>query len=253
MAKNKKTLKRILMVLLVLVCILLAICVWQKDNITAFIESYTMSEEDMAERTFKDEQKIKEYFEENNLEQLRDLTEEEEKALINEEISEQQAIDIMKDKISLEDAKKQSSVQKEDKKPTTQNGGKKPESNKTEESNNNIDYDAKISNLVGQVYVLRSKFTSSLSGLAATVNNAFYSLPPAERNLANKNRIIAQYTQSALNMQAECDAQMNSLLKELESVLKKAGRDTSIVNSIKTRYENEKSATKSMYIREYLD
>lgn len=258
MAKNKKRLKRFGIVLLVVIVAFGALCLWQKDNITAFIQSYTMTDDDIAKRTEEDAKKVSSYLEENELKPVRDLTEDEQAALVNDEITDKQAVKIMRDEITLEEAKQETQQSIEPKAetdiaPKNENTDKKTDtSNEQQNNEQNVDYDAKISDLVAQVYVLKARFTSSLRGLEATVNNAFYSLPAKERNMASKTRIINEYTQSALDMQADCDNQVANLLIELEAVLKEAGRDTSIIDTIKTSYENEKSATKTMYIKKYL-
>ncbi len=251
---KRKILRRFAAVLLVLIVILASVCVWQRDNITAFIESYTMTDDDMVKRAEEDVRRVNTYLEDNKLQAVRDLTEAEQQALINDEITDTQAVMIMKDEITLDEAKQQKTQQTEQTTPqSTQTKPAKPQTNGQTQAKEPVDYDTQISNLVAQVYVLKARFTSSLKSLEATVNNAFYSLPPAERNTANKSRIIAEYTQSALDMQADCDNQMKNLLTELEAILKKAGRDTGIVSTIKTSYENEKKTTKAMYIKKYLD
>ena len=264
MAKNKKRLKRFIIALLILTVAFGALCIWQKDNITAFIQSYTMTEDDMIKRTEEDVKKVSSYLEQNELKPVRDLTQDEQTALVNDEITDKQAVKIMRDEITLEEAKQQI-LQNADRNNQSDSAPEnKTEEAKTEEvkpdtqiqqqqaDEQEVDYDTQISDLVAQVYVLKARFTSSLRNLEATVNNAFYSLPKEQRNMASKTRIINEYTQSALDMQADCDNQVANLLKELEEVLKKAGRDTAIIDTIKTSYENEKSTTKSMYIRKYL-
>lgn len=267
----KKNSHKILIVIAVIAVVLCALCVWQRENISAVIESFTMSEEDIKQRSQSDAQKVTKYLENNNLAPIRDLTEAEQKALVENRITDMQAILIMKGETTLENAEKNFAAQagaqsgsSGDKTTGSASDGNnsaqsKPSNQPSDsgsglnQNNSNADYNTQISDLVAQVYVIKARFTSSLRGLEQTVCNEFYSLPKSEWNNENKNRIIKKYTQSALDMQADCDAQVNDILTRLKPLLSAAGKDESIINTIKTSYENEKKSTKSMYIKKYLD
>ena len=261
---------KILIVIAVIAAVVCALCIWQRENISAVIESFTMSEEDIKQRSQTDAQKVTKYLENNNLASIRDLTETEQKALVENRITDMQAILIMKGETTLENAEKnfasqsgaQSGSSDGKNTGTASNGNNSAQSKPSNQpsdggdlnkNNTNTDYDTQISDLVAQVYVIKARFTSSLRGLEQTVCSEFYSLPKSEWNNENKNRIIKKYTQSALDMQADCDAQVNDILTRLKPLLSAAGKDESIINTIKTSYENEKKSTKSMYIKKYLD
>ena len=52
-------------------------------------------------------------------------------------------------------------------------------------------------------------------------------------------------------LEGECDAQMDSLLSQINDELVRTGGDTSVVSQIKTAYQNEKSLTKSALMDKY--
>lgn len=224
----KKGLKIFLIILSAVVVIGGTVAVWQWDNITSFVYFMRYSTEDL------------ENLEEKNKEELatavagldtvpRDLTDEEKEALASGEITKQEAVEL-----SL-------GVKKQDSQKATQSG--------TGTTQGKTD---RTSELVAELYVLKSSYLSKLDGVAAQAKAEYAAKPKEERTASWKTAKISKYAGIAAGLEAECDAQVEGIITELKAEIKKTGGDMSIVNSIRSAYESEKQIKKAYYLNKYL-
>ena len=127
---------------------------------------------------------------------------------------------------------------------TTQTSG-------TSSGTSNVSTDQKISEYVAQLYVYKNEFLNRLGGLESTISDEFYSLPKAERNTENKERIISSYMGQVGQWEKECDSKVYTVLGQLEETLVAADRDVGIVSKIEENYLNEKRLKKAYYMDIY--
>lgn len=123
--------------------------------------------------------------------------------------------------------------------PTTSNGI-------TEE-----EYNRRVSELVAQIYVIKSNFTSELAAFETRIVTSYKALPAEQRTTATKARIVSENMGYVAGLEAQCDAQVNAVTSELSEFLTSCGKDTSLVDSIQTAYANEKELKKAYYISLY--
>ena len=123
--------------------------------------------------------------------------------------------------------------------------------NKDQTSQSSSNYDSLISSKVAELYVIKSNFYSSFNSQYSAARSAFLALPKSERTKANLAATVKSYMSVGLAMEKECDAQVEAILSELTSLLKQAGRDLSLVQSIRNAYNSEKSSFKSSLISKY--
>ena len=106
--------------------------------------------------------------------------------------------------------------------------------------------DLQVSQIVAKMYILRSSFTSSLSGLASQAYADYQAGVP-------KNEIISNYIGQGQSLEAQCDGNVSALMSELSGILTKYGRTTELVDSIYATYNSEKQYTKAYYMNMYLN
>lgn len=123
--------------------------------------------------------------------------------------------------------------------PTTSNGI-------TEE-----EYNRRVSELVAQIYVIKSNFTSELAAFETRIVTSYKALPAEQRTTATKARIVSENMGYVAGLEAQCDAQVNAVTSELSEFLTSCGKDTSLVDSIQTAYANEKALKKAYYVSLY--
>ena len=124
------------------------------------------------------------------------------------------------------------------------------ESSKKETSAQEEKKDAgqKASECVARMYVLKSNFESRLAALAEQAKQDYISVPWGEERTARKSEVVKRIYPKAAALEKECDANVDKVLAELESLLKQSGEDTSIVNKIRQSYSEEKSLKKAYYL-----
>ena len=113
--------------------------------------------------------------------------------------------------------------------------------------------DERIAELVTRMYVLKSTYVSQIDGLVSQMKAEYVKLPPEQRTTSAKQSIATGYMSRINAMEAQCDAQVNSVVTELRALLKNNGRDTSLADTIVSTYHAEKENTKAYYINTYGD
>jgi hypothetical protein len=110
---------------------------------------------------------------------------------------------------------------------------------------------ARMAELIATIYVLRESMTNQLDGILESVKAEYISLPEEERTDAKKREIAMRAVAEASSLEHACDTQMNGILRELETLLKEAGRDLGVAAEIRQAYAEEKSLKKSYYLSLY--
>lgn len=173
---------------------------------------------------------------------IRDLTEEEKTALEKGELTEQEVVDRI---VTPNVTKDEKPVQ--DDKPTDVKPQPPEEKPQVEKKN----YDELIAQQIAKMYVLKSQYINYLKGIEQNVIDDYNALPKEQKNAAGKRSVIMGYYSKGLALEAECDAKVESVLAELEKILDEAGRDKSLISTIRTAYQNEKTLQKSYYLSIY--
>jgi hypothetical protein len=111
--------------------------------------------------------------------------------------------------------------------------------------------DEYVAEAVAQVYVLRAQFTGKLDSLMASAKAEYDALSPENRTASKQAEIGMKYLKIGGQLESECDAQMNSIVSNLDTELRQTGGDRSIVAEIKAEYAKEKSLQKAYYLSLY--
>lgn len=128
----------------------------------------------------------------------------------------------------------------------------KPQTN-TQTNTNISDVDKRVAELVTKMYVLKSEYTGAVEGVVASMKAEYSNLPADQRNKSSKVAIAERHMGDINAMEAQCDAQVNSVVTELRKLLKDNGRDTALADAIVTSYDTEKANTKAYYLSTYGD
>lgn len=123
----------------------------------------------------------------------------------------------------------------------------------TGQNTDSAEVDKRIAEIVTRMYVLKSEYTGAIDGIVASMKAEYVLLPVEQRNRSAKQSIAARYMAQINSMEIQCDAQVNSIVAELRTLLKNNGRDTALADAIMSTYASEKENTKAYYLSTYGD
>lgn len=195
---------------------------WQWENITALKYMLTNSTEENSDMLKESEKVINNIVEKLSDEGLSALPEEAVEMMNNGELTEKDAADIISGKITVDEIK-----------------NKNNSTTNTEISNQNTTESSNISNLVAQIYSLRSSFVGKLDSLIAQAKAEW------SAGGVNKKDFISKYIGLGTSLEGQCDAQFESIISQIREELKRTGGDESIISELKKAYKNEKTAKKA--------
>ena len=168
---------------------------------------------------------------------VRPLTDDEEELLNSGEMSEDDALNVIMGKDTESNPEVETEAVREDVQANTELKQEDGEDSRSKE---------KINELVARVYLLRSNFTGKINSLVEQAKAEFI-----KGGSSNALGLARKYMNLGLGLEAECDGQIEIILQELSEELKKSGGDMSIIDDIKTAYDNEKSLKKAELIDKY--
>lgn len=241
--KNKKVSTIIVLVILFILLISIAVAGYlayqNRNSIMAVYYMYTDNVDALEQNKLDTDEKALDAIKEHGIEHVRPLTEEETDKLTSGEITEEEALDIIlgreEDAASL--------------------GGEKPVENNNQSENitpENSEKNKEIAQLIGQMYVLKAKFTNELATIEKWVEDQYwiYTKEYGEGNVpySIKAKIGKEAYAKALGLENDCDNQVNDILSRLTVLLQETGQSTNLVTEIKAAYENEKMLAKTQYM-----
>ncbi len=106
---------------------------------------------------------------------------------------------------------------------------------------------------IAKLYVVRSRFLSELASIETAITDAYESLPEELRTPSSRKSIAGEYISRVSDLELECDAEVETITEELRLKLEESGKDTSVVDTIKQAYEEEKSLKKAYYLDIYMN
>lgn len=203
---------------IILIFSISALAYWQWENITALKYMLTNSTEETSQMLKENEKVINNIIEKLSEEGISALPEEAVEMMNNGELTEKDAADIISGKTTIDEVKNKK--------------------NNTDESQANTEA-SNISNLVAQIYSLRSSFVGKLDSLIAQAKAEWTA------GGVNKKDFISKYIGLGTSLEGQCDAQFESIISQIKEELKRTGGDESIISELKKAYKNEKTAKKA--------
>ena len=256
----------------VLLCVLAAVLLVgggfayvQRNTIGALIDSFRYSQEDVEKKMEENQKDLQKFIDEDDDISVRDLTDDEKKALDNGEITEDDVVSIITGQTTLEDVKKSENantgqtdnVGKSETGGGTPNNPSKPEqpqpSAPTENGNTQTPSEENVlSELIAKLYVQKNQYLSKIDALDYQMRHEYSALPKEERK-ARKSEIISKYMKILGDWEKECDGVVYGILDEIKAELAKTGKDESLAKKIEEAYLNEKKLKKTAYMNEYIE
>ncbi len=207
--------------------------IWQKDNITAVVEATKYSDEDIQQQISDSKKTVESELEQYDIKGLRDFTFEEEEAIRKGQMTVDDAVSKILSESNVSTDNSQNSALA-----SSNTSGNSDMQNKKSDSSSIIsDYAVKL-------YTLKAKYLGEIGNL---IDQAKADI----KNGASAKDLMSTYLSKATSLENEADSKVDELLSELRSKLKAMGADTSVVDTMRSSYESEKTLKKSYYISLY--
>ncbi len=235
---------------------------WQKNNIDAVMSAAKYSQDDIQQQIVDSKQDIETELEQHDVVGLRDFTFEEEEQIRKGQLSVEDAMARIMEESGVADNSSAAS----DGNPSNQ-GNNITEDNKDDNASAKSSQPSKgadgsadsstasSSTAADEEKVILTEYAQRLYSLKATylgrIGNLIDQAKADHNNGMGKKELISKYLGTAASLESEADSQVNALLSELTQKLNSIGADTSIVNTMRSAYENEKSLKKSYYLSLY--
>ena len=249
----KKTKK--LPIFLAVIFILFAILIWwQFGNIKSVYYWFKYDNQNVSKMIDSKNKEVDKYLKDKSNLNVRQSTEAEQKLHQEEIITDDELVDVLTGKTEVKDMFGQNIELDKTKNFVDESGNsitkEELEASKknTSVQDNNKDINQKASECVARMYVLKSNFESRLAALAEQAKADYISVPWGDERTARKSEVVKRIYPKAIALEKECDANVDVVLAQLESLLKQNGDDTSIVNKIRQAYSEEKSLKKAYYL-----
>ncbi len=223
---------------MVILCILIigvaALLVWQRENITAVVDATKYSDKDIQQQISDSKKTVESELEQYDVKGLRDFTFEEEEAIRKGQMTVDEAVS----KILSESNVEASDNQNNGSATSDKNNGS------TGTQSKNSDSSAIISDYAVKLYTLKATYLGEIGNL---IDQAKADL----KNGSGAKELMSNYLSKAASLESEADSKVDALLSELKGKLEAIGADTSVVDTMKSSYESEKTLKKSYYISLY--
>ena len=251
--------KRIVIPLVILLIVFLAlgwVAYKNWNSIEAFVFALQNTQEDVENEMRRSKEALDKYINENENLNVRELTEEETKALANGEISEEEALEIITGK--KEESSQSNKDGKDESKQTQKNQSQNEQSKPVKKPDNttpeltDAEIDEMIEQEIAKLYVLKSQYLGKLDAIEEAAWAERRKIPKEERD-AHKQRVIRENMTRISAWETECDGIVYGIIDNIRQILKKYGRDQAILDEIKQAYLSEKRMKKSYYINRYMD
>ena len=239
--------KIIWIVLLVVLAGLAVLGWWQRDNIAAVYRGLVYSQEELEGKLADNDQAVKDAVAAIPEVTVRDVTDEERQALRDGSLTTEELVQSI---VGTEKPPEADPEQKPESKPDKPDGAtQKPEPKPSEKSPEQLAYEQKLSEVIAKVYVLREDFMGRLDSLMNQAIAEYKAIPAEERN-ARLASFVSGYLAKGLDMEKDCDAKIEAIIVELETLLQENNGDMSIAQTVYDTYVEEKSLKKAWYMAE---
>jgi hypothetical protein len=239
----KKRTKIFLCILGVFAAGIVAVFLWQRNNLAALYMGLRYSTEELESRLAAQESAIEQAVGKLPGSRFQPLTKEQEEQLRRGEMSQEEAVMIMTGKTGTAGAPEPAGNADAEKQDRHVKAGEQGDGEADDKA-------AQIDALVAQIFLLRSTMLSKLEALMNAATEEYKNTPAEERE-KQKKQIYLKYYGQASALESECDTAIDNILKQLQPLLKETGSDLTLINDIKNAYLSEKSVKKAYYMSLY--
>ena len=224
---------------------------WQWNNISAALSFARYSQEELEGKLDQNDQAIKDAVQNIPNVTIRDVTQEEKDALKDGTLTQEELIQSLIQSEPKPEQKPESEPPQDSQKtpdaPTTE-----PEQppKQEEPEPQKSDFETRLNELIAKVYVLREEFLIKLDQTQTAAIEDYKAIPADQRTTKKIASLVSGYLSKGLDMEKECDAQIEQIVVEMEALLKENGGDLSIAQTVYDTYVEEKSLKKAWYMAE---
>lgn len=249
--KTGKIKKRYIVLLTVLV-LLIALAVWQRNNIQALLRFVGSSQEELEDKLQQNEQAIKDAVAQVPDVTIRDVTEEEREELKEGTLSGEELADRLTGKEEEPDPVETPPVETTppESQPPAPGASPEPTPSATPSPTPEEKYRADLSALIARVYVLREEYLIALDNMQADATAAYKAIPPDERTGSRLSKFVSEWLAKGTKLEKECDQKMDAIAVEMDRLIRANKGDLSIVDTMIYTYAEEKSLKKAWYMSE---
>lgn len=274
--------KAILAVFLALVLIVGWFIYKQWNSIEAILLSVDTNQEETEKKLEKNKEELQNFLENEKNISVRDLTEEEAKALQEGSLTEEEVVELLTGGEKTESAGEEVSVEQktppdeaeqepskvtenpEKEKPSkpangetakpTQKPAEKLAATQSPKPQTDVSAsDQNVEKLIAKLYVQKSTYLGKLGSIESQARSEYLSLRYAGTDKqAAQQQMIRKYLPQVSAWETTCDSTVNGILDEIRTELSKSGKDTSIVDTMKASYLEEKKLKKAYFINRYM-
>lgn len=223
-----------------------AVAYWQRNNVDALLKATRYSADEIEEKRKENQQKVQEKVDAQPALTVRDLTEEERQALREGSITQEELTEKL-----VEAVKPQPT-------PATSAPAQTPVSSAPVETPPSVEppvvepaqWEKDLSALIARVYVLREEYTIALDNMQSEAKAEYRAMAAEERTKTALMKFARGYVTRALELEKECDAQMDDVVSRMETIIRENKGDMTLVDTVVETYASEKSLKKAWYMAE---
>ncbi len=226
----KKILKTLLVIILIFVIAVAGILLWQRKNIESILMGVSQSSEQIEQKRNENQETLVGDVNDYMDTPAREMTEEE---IGQIERGETTAAEVYQKIFEEKNKEAENTV---------------PE----QAAQNAKDKDRIISQYMSELYRLQNEYTAKAEATIAEGASYYESIKKHPQDAAARANTITKFTSVVRNLEKECDSKVESVIKNMTADLASIGADTSIIQSVRATYANEKQLKLSYYANKYL-
>ena len=109
---------------------------------------------------------------------------------------------------------------------------------------------AELQAYINQLYQVEARYKAYLDEMVETTKHEFWSLPHDQQTSGNKMEIVRSKLDGLMAQENACDAEVETILSNMQAVLKQYGQSTELVDEIRLYYEDSKATWKAAKMTE---
>jgi len=230
----KRFLKVLLIIFILIAVLIAAIALWQWKNIEGIVIGVKENQDEIIRRR-----------EDNQSQLIKDVN-----SLLDDplrEMTEEEKTKVQEGEMSVTEVYQQMFEEKKAELKTAE--GSKPTPQKAD---NSAKKDEIVSRYMSELYQLQNEFTAKAEATIAEGANYYESINAHPQDPVARANTIKKFTPVVRGIEKDCDGKVENVIARLKSELESIGADTSITETIRKTYANEKQLKLSYYANKYL-
>lgn len=242
-----KKLRVILTVILVIIAVLAWFTYSQWNNISAVLDAIRYSNEDVLKMESENKETVQKFLEEEEGIVVRDLTEEESKALTEGNLTEEEVVELLTGTKQPEEATQPKNPETLPEKPPEE---VEPVTKPAEKDSSQI-----IAEQIAKLYIQKSTYLNKLDDIEAQVRKEFadMGLKTNEERKKAKSELLNKYLPMVAQWEKDCDSVVYGIIDVVRDEIIKSGKDTLVADKLEEAYLSEKRTKKAYFINRYMD